>query len=134
MKIMKNVILSIVLMVFITSCATKAKFPISGITPGAEITAKMKKDKNNNFRIFIEANYLASAERLSPPKKTYIIWILTKDNSIKNIGQLKSKSSKKSTFETLSSFKPVEIFITAENEGDLSIPSGTEISRTFFKR
>ena len=131
---MKNIIIGLCLMFLISSCATTSKFPISLITPGAEISAKMKKDKNNNFKICVSAKYLASVERLSPPKKTYVIWITTIHNGVKNIGQLITKSSKKSTLETVTSFEPVEIFITAEDEGNISNPGGMEISRTVLNK
>jgi len=136
MKKMKNVILSIVLMFLIASCATTTtiKFPVSTVAPAAEITATKKKDKNNNFVISITANYLASVERLTPPKKTYVVWISTKDNGLKNIGRLKNENAKKSTLETLSAFDPVEIFITAEDDGNISYPTGAEISRGSFKK
>jgi capsular polysaccharide biosynthesis protein len=130
---MKNIALILVLSVLMAACASTAKFPVSSITPAGTIIAKMKKDRNKNYVISITADHLASAERLSPPKKTYVIWITTKDNSVKNIGQLKNKNAKKSVLETLSSFEPVEIFITAEDEGNISSPRGLEISRTTFK-
>ena len=132
MKIMKNVLLSIVLMFQMTSCAAVIKFPVSSLEPTAEITAQIKKDKQNNYVISITANYLASVERLSPPKKTYVVWIVTK-NGISNIGQMKSKNAKKSTLETLTSFEPQEIFITAEDEGNVTYPTGMEISRAVLK-
>jgi hypothetical protein len=131
---MKNIIIGACLMFLISSCATTAKFPISTVTPGADITAKMKIDKNKNYRICITANYLASVERLTPPKKTYVVWITTIRDGVKNLGQLVSKSSKKSTLETVTAFEPVDIFITAEDEGNISNPLGMEISRTFIKK
>ena len=129
---MKSIVLS-VLMFVITSCATVVKFPVSTVEPAADITAKIKKNNQNNYVIEITANYLASVERLSPPKKTYVVWIVTKENGVKNVGLLNSKNAKKLTFETLSSFEPYEIFITAEDEGTISTPSGVEISRVILK-
>ncbi len=64
--------------------------------------------------------------------KTYIVWIVTKDNGIKNIGQLNSKNPKKSILKAVTPFHPKEIFITAENEGNVSYPSNFEISRAIF--
>jgi hypothetical protein len=130
---MKNTILSIAMVLLMTSCATITDFPTSVVTPAATITVKKYKDKNDNFIITITANNLASADRLDPPKKVYVVWITTKDNGVKNIGLLKNKNAKKSTLETLSSFNPIEIFITAEDEGNITFPEGIEISRTMFK-
>jgi len=131
---MKKVIFSLVLMLLMTSCATIYKFPVSNIVPTAEITAKVIKDKQNNFKISVTANYLASPERLTPSMKTYVVWIVTKENGASNIGQMKSENAKKNTLETLSTFEPLEIIITAENEGAILSPSGIEISRINLKR
>lgn len=131
---MKNLIISAVLMFIITSCSTTTKFPVSSVVPAAVISAKIKQDKSNNFTISVTAKNLAAAERLSPPKKTYVVWIETRDNGVKNIGQLKGKNDKSVTLETLTSFDPMEIIVTAEDEGSISYPSGIEISRTNVKK
>ena len=134
MKTIKNVILSFVVMFFMASCINTAKFPISSVTPAAEITAKIKKDKNKNYVILISAKYLAGTERLTPPKKTYVAWISTAKNGIINIGQLISKTSKESTLQAITAFDPTEVFITAEDDGGVLAPLGIEISRTTFKK
>lgn len=117
---------------FLVSCGTTAKFPISNVTPAAEITAKMKQDDNNNYVIEVTAKNLSSAERLNPPMNNYVVWTVTEENGIKNIGQLINKNSQKSYLKTSSAFNVKEIFITAEKEGNISYPSGQEISRTSF--
>lgn len=128
---MKNLIISAVLMFLIASCSTKTtKFPVSTVTPAAVISATVKQDKSNNFTISVTAKHLASAERLSPPMNTYVVWIETRDNGMKNIGQLNGKNDKTATLETLTPFDPTVIIITAENEGNVSYPSGVEISRS----
>lgn len=130
---MKNVIISAVLMFLIASCSTKTtKFPISTVTPAAVISASVKQDKSNNYKISVTAKHMASAERLSPPKNTYVVWIETRDNGVMNIGQLKGKNDKTITLETLTPFDPIEIIITAEDDGTVSYPSGIEISRSII--
>lgn len=128
---MKNFTLIMVFMFLLASCATESKFPVSGVVPAATIKAKKKQDKNNNFIISVSAKDLASPSRLSPSKNVYVVWIDTK-NGVKNIGQLANKNAGKSVLETLTVFEPEEIFITAEEQGNVSYPSGTEISRVSF--
>jgi len=131
MKTLKKILFGAIVL-FLTSCASTAKFPVSTVTPAAEITAKMKEDKNKNFVIEVTANNMASADRLSPPNSNYIVWIVTENNGTKNIGQLINKNAKKSYLETSTPFSVKEIFITAEDKSDISYPSGVEISRTSF--
>lgn len=131
MKTGKNV-LFIALVFILTSCATTTKFPISSIVPAAEIVAKIKQDKNKNYAIEIIAKNLASPDRLNPPKNNYSVWIVTEKNGTKNLGQLINKNAKKTVLKTTTPFKVVEIFITTENQGNISYPTGDEISRVSF--
>lgn len=129
---MKKVVFGLVVMLIIASCTPVIKFPVSSIAPAANITAKKKMDKNNNYVIEVIAQNMASPERLSTPKNAYVVWAVTKSNGTKNIGQLRNKNAEKATLETLSSFEPVELIITAEDEGNVSYPAGVEISRVRF--
>ena len=132
MKSLINLLL-VSVMVYLTSCATTTKFPVSSVTPAAEITAKKKQDKNNNYVIEVTAKNLASAERVDSSKKNYNVWIVTENNGTKNAGMLVNKNAKTATLKTSTPYDVKEIFITAEDQGDYSYPVGIEISRTTFK-
>lgn len=129
MKIIKGLVLGAAVL-FLASCATTAQFPISSVTPGAEISAKLSKDKNKNSVLEVTAKNLASANRLNPPKNSYVVWILTEKNEIKNLGVLSNKRSNNSALKSTTAFKIKEVFITAEDLGSTSYPVGIEISRT----
>jgi hypothetical protein len=115
---------------FFCGCATFVKFPVSNITPAADISAKKKINSQKNYTLEIIANNLASANRLNPPGHNYSVWIITKEHGIKNVGQLNVVNAKKTIFKTITAFDFSEIFITVENQGDLNAPSGIEITRT----
>lgn len=132
MKLLVNV-LSLTVILFLTSCATTAKFPVSSVTPAAEITAKKTQDSNKNYVIEVVAKNLASADRVDPSKKNYSVWFVT-DNGTKNAGQLIIKNAKRASLKTSTPYDVKEIFITAEDQGDYSYPVGVEISRTSFKK
>lgn len=121
------------LALFISSCATTAQFPVSSVTPAADILVKMKQDKNGNYIVLITAKNLASAERLDPPKKVYIVWTNTKKDGIRNLGKLNIQNAKTNALKTVTPFKCREIFITAEDREEVTYPSGVEISRVRFK-
>lgn len=132
MKKFINIIAGLAFSVFIFSCSSKAKFPVSTVTPAAQITATKKLDKQKNYKITVTAENLASADRLSPPRNNYVLWINTKDG-IKNLGQLQPKNAKKSVLKTITPFDPTEVILTAEDAGNISFPQGTEISRARFE-
>ncbi len=117
-----------VMMLFIfSSCSHKISFQTSSVVPAAKGIVKIKKDKNDNYRISIALTDLAEPKRLLPAKSTYVVWMDTDNNRIKNIGQISSStgflSSKlKASFETVSAFKPIKIFITAEDDAAIQYP------------
>ena len=123
---------ALVLSLFVVACATTAKFPVSSIVPAAEITAKKKTDANQNNILEITARNLASPDRLVPAGNHYSIWVVTKNQGTKNVGQLLVKNGDKANFKTTTAFDFDEVFITVENQSDLTYPTGVEISRTKF--
>jgi hypothetical protein len=109
------------------SCSKKVKFENSPVVPAARGDVKISKNSNKNYVIKIKFDNLAEVDRLDPPKKTYVIWMVTDQQSTKNIGQIKSGSSMmssklKADFETATPFKPVKIFVTAEDDGNVEYP------------
>ena len=117
------------LTVSLVACSTTVKFPVSQIVPAADGKVMIKKDKNNNYQIGVKIKYLANADRLNPPKEHYIAWIITNSGKTVNIGMLASDKKNNASLQGLTSFKPDQIFITAENENNASWPSSQEIFR-----
>ncbi len=120
-------ILAAMILFIFNSCSKKISFQTSTVVPAAKGTVKVKKDDNNNYRISVAISNLAEPNRLQPSKNAYVVWMDTDNNRIKNIGQIKSSTgflSKrlKASFETVSSFKPVKIFITAEDDAAIQYP------------
>lgn len=117
------------------SCARKMTFSRSSVVPAAQGRINVTKDKNKNYVIKILITDLAEVERLQPPKQTYIVWMVTNAGTTKNIGQLKSSKSTiskklKASLKTVSSFDPVKIFITAEDDSGIQYPAGQIVLST----
>ena len=131
---MKNIKTGIclALILMLSSCANISKFPVSTVSPAANIEVRRQQDQNGNTKLTITAKNLAAAERLTPPKKMYVAWIILESNKVRNIGQLNVENAKKAEIKTLVPFKFTEVFITAEDQADISYPTGVEISRIKF--
>ena len=133
-NIRKNIILGIFAAIFVfsvNSCATSVSFLNSSVVPAAQGTVKIKTDKNKNYVIQISLSNLVESTRLQPSKLTYIVWMVTDRELTKNIGQLNSSKgfmskALKGSFKTVSSDKPVKIFITAEDDASIQYP-GTPV-------
>ena len=114
----------ITVMVFtLISCASRISFLASQVVPAAEGEITVKRDNNNNYSIKMEITNLAAVDRLEPPKNSYVVWMETERGAARNIGRIETSNNLKVTFETVSSFRPTKIFITAEENENALYPS-----------
>jgi hypothetical protein len=126
----KNILLvvfAVMMIIPFTSCAKKITFLNSTVVPGADGYAKVKKDKNKNYIIKVEVSDLAEVERVQASKTTYVVWMETDEGNAENLGQLNSSTSffskrHSASLETVSSYKPVKIFITTEEGVNTQYP------------
>lgn len=133
-KILVSILATTLIFAFL-SCARKASFQTSTVVPAARGGVKVKKDDNNNYQIKIKISGLAEASRLEPAKQVYVVWLESEEHAINNLGRINSSSSLlskklKASFESVSSIKPIKIFITAEDEASVQYPGSHIILST----
>jgi uncharacterized protein YpmS len=134
----KNLLLfvfSIVFTLLLNSCATKVNFAVSTIAPAAVGHVKIKKDKNNNYALQITISNLASPERLQPTRRVYIVWAQDAENNNKNVGQITTSTQRlskalKASLAAVTTFKPVRVFITAEDDSNIQYPGNQVVLTT----
>jgi hypothetical protein len=129
MRKASSVLLTIVFFA-ISSLAAK-KFPMTAATivPGARGVVEIDKDKNGNTRVNMEVQFLANPESLTPPASVYVVWLLQKDGSPENQGQLKVDKKLKANFKTVTPVKSFDLFVTAERDSTIKVPNGAEVLR-----
>lgn len=121
-----NLFLILLIVWGFTSCSTKITFPVSAVVPAAEPAAKIAKNKEGVYELELNVNNLALPERLSPPKKHYLVWIDT-DQGIKKLGEMSNNSGMfrnrgKAAFEATTQYRPTIILVTAENDLEINFP------------
>lgn len=127
--------LSFLLILSLGSCARKVHFNTSTIVPAAQGNVKIKKDNNNNYSVDLNVTNLAEPKRLQPPMQVYVVWAETEKSGVQNLGQLNTSSgllsSKlKASLETNTPFKPIRIFITAEDQANIQYPNSYVVLNT----
>jgi len=127
--------ISIVTIATLQSCARKITFLPSSEAPAANGKVKIKKDQNDNYNIEVSIKRLSPANKLTPPAKTYVVWIETDQNETKNIGQINSSSSLlssklKASLTAVSPSKPTRLFITTEENGTAFYPGSRVVLTT----
>lgn len=125
----------LLLPVLFFSCSQKMNFSVSTVVPAAQGSVKIKEDRNKNYAVEVKVTHLAPASRLTPPRNEYVVWMETENNGTKNIGRLRSSSSiisrtMNASLKTVTSFKPVRFFITAEDHAGTVHPGMTVVLQT----
>ncbi|MDQ6815128.1 MAG: hypothetical protein M3040_15435 [Bacteroidota bacterium] len=134
-KSISLVIILLFTIVAVQSCSHKIAFATSSVVPAAQGSVKVNKDNNKNYNIDLNVMRLADPKRLNPPKQVYVVWMDTESNGTKNLGQLKTStglfsSTLKSSLKTVTPYKPVRIFITAEDNADIQYANGQMVLNT----
>jgi hypothetical protein len=135
MKPTVKVLALLTLSLLVQACSRKIDFQNSAVVPAARGNVKLSTDRNKNYVIDVSIQNLAEVERLSPARKVYIVWMVSDKSATKNIGQINSGTGRlnrklNASFEAVSSFKPSEVFITAEDDATVSIPGSQMIITT----
>ena len=113
-----------------TSCSNKAFFLQSSVLPAATGYVDVSRDKSENYEIKIDLKNFAGADRLDPSNLTYVVWMVTSSDATVNIGRISTNNSLNASFETISSFRPVKIFITAEELENARYPGSMVVMTT----
>ncbi len=134
-KIIRNTVFGIaiiMMMIVFGACSKKIVFLGSSVVPAAEGHVKVKKDGNENYAISLNISNLAEVDKMQPPKNMYVIWMETDEGLTKNIGQIISSRNLNAKFETVSSSKPVMIYLTAEDTEDIQRPGKVVLTTARF--
>lgn len=73
---------------------------------------------------------LAPSNKLTPPREVYVVWVETESNGAKNIGQINTSKKLKASLSTYVPFKPINVFITAEDNKNVQYPGNTVVLTT----
>ncbi len=111
----------------LSSCNTTSSFQQSSVVPAAQGYTKLKHDKNGNYTMYVSVKHLAGPERLTPPRKLYIVWLQTAQNGNRNVGQINIRGDMSGSLSTVTAFKPVKVFITAEDNANIAQPEGQTV-------
>lgn len=129
-----HLVISCFIILSASSCAKTIHFSPSVVVPAATGSVKVKKDQNSNYSVEVSLMNLAPSNKLTPSRETYVVWVDTKSNGVKNIGQVNTSTglfSKKLKADLTANlpFKPKQVFITAEDVQNAQRP-GTQVVLT----
>jgi hypothetical protein len=141
MKISKstNMLFGLIAMLIVTStlssCSKTLRFNISPVLPSAVGTVKLSTDDNKNRTMTLNIKNLVDPQRLTPPKKIYVVWMQTKNEGTRNLGSLVGSegyftSTRTATFSSVITGEPLRFFVTAEESAQVSGPGPVTVLTT----
>ena len=134
---MRTTILAFIV-IALGSCGKKISFIPSTVLPTAKGYVKIKGDKNDNYNVRLQVKDIVKSKELQPSKKTYVVWVETKENRAHLLGRLESSKglfsgTRKGNLESVTAAKPVRVFVTAEDNGTPQFPSEVVLTTKLFK-
>ena len=105
--------------------------PDPNVVPAAAGKLHIDKDENGNLKLKMEVKHLAKPSALATPHQSYIVWTQARGKDPVNRGVLKVNDKLEGTFETtVPPNDASEVFVTAEDAPNPSVPSGPKVLET----
>ena len=131
MKFIKSIAIGLCMVTALNACTPKMTFTASSVVPAASGTVSVKTDKNKNYVLNVNLQNLAPSKNLSPSRNTYLVWMETKDNAVKKLGQITpSGKSLKANLSATTVDKPDQVYVTSEDNVDTTYPSADVVLTT----
>ena len=99
------------------------------VDPSAQGKLSIKKQKDGTQDLKVEVQHLALPSALTPPKMGYVVWIQPPDRPPENHGALKLNHNMQGSFQTTTAYPRYQVFVTAEDNLQVTQPSGPEVLR-----
>lgn len=125
-----SVVLALILVCGIAEASKKYPVTASSAVPAAKGEVSVDKDKNGNMQVNLRVEHLANPQNLTPTASVYIVWLQDKEERPENKGQMKMDKNLQGSFETVTSSKSFDLFVTGEKDPATKTPTGQEVLRT----
>jgi hypothetical protein len=99
------------------------------VDPGAQGKLNVDKQKDGTQQVKVDVQHLAIPSALTPPKMGYVVWIQPPDHPPENHGVLKVGKDEKGSFQTTTAYPRYDVFVTAEDNLQVTEPSGPVVAR-----
>lgn len=111
-------------------CAAKTRpMTVASIVPGAQGKVVIGQDRNGNTTLNMTVRRLANPENLTPRASSYVVWLQERGGNAVNRGELKVDKNLNASFKTVTPMKTFDVFVTAEQDGRVTSPTGSEVLR-----
>jgi len=128
MRLHKALILFVTIF-FSTALAADDRLVGTGVAPGAEGKVSSNVDRNGNIEIEVQVKHLANAEKLSPAKQAYVVWVQPRGKDPEPLGVLRVNENLEGSLKATTPYKTFDVFVTAEDKLQPEAPSSMVVMR-----
>ncbi|MFO0679169.1 MAG: hypothetical protein U0169_21760 [Polyangiaceae bacterium] len=121
--------LATALFVAMTGCGSNYVMSTSPGVPGAEGTVVPSRSDQGNTEVELTVKHLPPPEKIASGAKVFVVWVQPADGkaSPNNVGALKVDEDHKGKLKTMTPFKSFNLFVTPEDSGEATAPSGQKV-------
>lgn len=127
-------VLLTVLVFAAASWAREDRLNNTGIAPAAEGKVITGTDSNGNTQVEVQVKHLAGAEKLTPPRQVYLVWVQARGKDPELLGALCVNDKLEGTLKSSTPYKDFDIFVSAEDSAQAVTPSSTVVLKGTVER
>lgn len=115
--------------IFLTTIASAREDRLinTGVAPAAEGKATTSTDRNGNTEVEVQVKHMASPQKLTPARQTYLVWVQPRGKDPELLGILRVNEDLQGSLKATTPYKTFDVFVTAEDIVNPPTPSGTVV-------
>lgn len=106
--------------------------------PAAQGAVSIKDADNGNMKLAVSVKHMAPPEKVATGASSYVVWLKPlatgNDNEApQNLGALAVNKDQEGEFDTVTSYRQFDIFVTAEPQPGSTAPTGEQLLSTTIR-
>src|SRR5215469_10866954 len=129
MRLHKALIVFVTILFLTALAAGDDRLVSTGVAPGAEGKVITNVDRNGNTEVEVQVKHLANAEKLTPAKQGYVVWVQPRGRDPEPLGTLRVNENLEGSLKATTPYKTFDVFVTAEDKMQPEAPSSMVVMR-----
>ncbi len=106
--------------------------------PAAQGAVSIKDADNGNMKLAVSVKHMAPPEKVATGASSYVVWLKplatgNENEAPQNLGALAVNKDQEGEFDTMTSYRQFDIFVTAEPQPGSMAPTGEQLLSTTIR-
>jgi hypothetical protein len=107
--------------------------------PAAQGAVSIKDADNGNVKLAVSVKHMAPPEKVATGASSYVVWLKplatgNENEAPQNLGALAVNKDEEGNFDTTTSYRQFDLFVTAEPQPGSTSPTGEQLLSTTIRR